>query len=94
MLTSLSYSGHPKGVMLSHTNIVSNVCMLIIGEGGNLSWKGGNDDQGDKIIAFLPFFHIYVWFNHCLRRLCKLTRISRVSHVSSTSLSTLASPLL
>jgi 4-coumarate--CoA ligase len=60
----LAYSsgttGHPKGVMLSHQNIVSNVLMLKEGEGGNLSWKGGKDNQGDKILAFLPFFHIYV----------------------------------
>ena len=60
----LAYSsgttGHPKGVMLSHRNIVSNVLMLKQGEGGNLSWKGGQDGEGDKILAFLPFFHIYV----------------------------------
>jgi hypothetical protein len=29
-------------------------------EGAHLSWKGGKDNQGDKTIAFLPFFHIYV----------------------------------
>jgi hypothetical protein len=29
-------------------------------EGVHLSWKGGKDNQGDKTIAFLPFFHIYV----------------------------------
>jgi long-subunit acyl-CoA synthetase (AMP-forming) len=46
--------------MLSHENIVSNVMMGKVGEGGNLSWKGGKDNQGDKILAFLPFFHIYV----------------------------------
>jgi long-subunit acyl-CoA synthetase (AMP-forming) len=56
-------SGHPKGVMLSHENIVSNVMMGKVGEGGNLSWKGGNDGKGDKILAFLPFFHIYVNLN-------------------------------
>jgi 4-coumarate--CoA ligase len=46
--------------MLSHENIVANTMMIKVGEGGNLSWKGGEDDSGDKILAFLPFFHIYV----------------------------------
>lgn len=54
--------GHPKGVMLSHTNIISNTMMNAVIEGVHLSWKGGKDNQGDKAIAFLPFFHIYV---HC-----------------------------
>lgn len=45
--------------MLSHRNIVSNLLMLATGEGGNLSWKGGHNNEGDKILAFLPFFHIY-----------------------------------
>lgn len=33
--------------------------MLKAGEGGNLSWDGGPDGNGDNIIAFLPFYHIY-----------------------------------
>lgn len=58
----LAYSsgttGHPKGVMLSHRNIVSNVLMLGAGE-QQLSWNGGADGKGDRVIGFLPFFHIY-----------------------------------
>jgi len=46
--------------MLSHENIVANTMMNQVGEGKNLSWKGGVDDAGDKILAFIPFFHIYV----------------------------------
>jgi 4-coumarate--CoA ligase len=53
LVYSSGTTGHPKGVMLSHSNIVSNVLMLIVGEGGNLSW------QHDRIVSFLPFFHIY-----------------------------------
>lgn len=59
LVYSSGTTGHPKGVMLSHTNIVSNILMLNEGEGGNLTWDGGKDKTGDSIICFLPFFHIY-----------------------------------
>lgn len=61
LVYSSGTTGHPKGVMLSHSNIVANVMMIKAGEGGHLSWKGGKNDQGDSILAFLPFFHIYVY---------------------------------
>jgi 4-coumarate--CoA ligase len=43
-------TGLPKGVMLSHRNLVVNVDQSI---------KGFCFEPGDTTIAFLPFFHIY-----------------------------------
>ncbi|KAK3077137.1 hypothetical protein LTS18_011120, partial [Coniosporium uncinatum] len=59
LVYSSGTTGHPKGVMLTHSNIVSNVIMIKAGESGNLTHDGGPDGQGDRILAFLPFFHIY-----------------------------------
>ncbi|MCS5723512.1 AMP-binding protein [Herbiconiux sp. CPCC 203407] len=53
-LAVLPYSsgttGHPKGVMLTHRNLVANVlqCERAIGLG-----------RDDRVLAVLPFFHIY-----------------------------------
>ncbi|MEE2032035.1 AMP-binding protein [Rhodococcus chondri] len=53
-LAVLPYSsgttGRPKGVMLTHRNLVANVCQIFprMGLGAD-----------DKILAVLPFFHIY-----------------------------------
>ena len=59
LVYSSGTTGHPKGVMLSHENIVSNILQLKAGEAGNLTWNGGPDGKGDNTLAFLPFFHIY-----------------------------------
>lgn len=52
-------TGPPKGVALSHRNIVSNVLQASAGEGGNLTWNGGVDGKGDRVLGFVPFSHIY-----------------------------------
>jgi acyl-CoA synthetase (AMP-forming)/AMP-acid ligase II len=53
-LAVLPYSsgttGFPKGVMLSHHNLVSNICQFLGAHG---------IDEGDSVIGVLPFFHIY-----------------------------------
>ena len=59
LVYSSGTTGHPKGVMLTHENIISNIMQVKAGESGNLSCEGGVDGKGDKILAFLPFFHIY-----------------------------------
>ncbi|KAF2740343.1 4-coumarate-CoA ligase-like protein [Polyplosphaeria fusca] len=59
LVYSSGTTGHPKGVMLTHKNIVANTMMIKAAEAGNLSWKGGPSGEGDKLLAFLPFFHIY-----------------------------------
>lgn len=58
LVYSSGTTGHPKGVMLSHTNIVANVLQGVV-DRSHLSWNGGPDGKGDNILAFLPFFHIY-----------------------------------
>jgi long-subunit acyl-CoA synthetase (AMP-forming) len=59
LVYSSGTTGLPKGVMLSHTNIIANVLQAQQGDAYNLKWNGGPDNEGDKILAFLPFFHIY-----------------------------------
>ncbi|MGW0023345.1 AMP-binding protein [Rhodococcus sp. NPDC003383] len=53
-LAVLPYSsgttGRPKGVMLTHTNLVANVCQITPRMG---------IAADDRILAVLPFFHIY-----------------------------------
>ncbi|KAI5848711.1 hypothetical protein DFP73DRAFT_542151 [Morchella snyderi] len=53
LVYSSGTTGLPKGVMLSHRNLVCNILQVESGENGNLT------AQNDRIIAFLPFFHVY-----------------------------------
>jgi acyl-CoA synthetase (AMP-forming)/AMP-acid ligase II len=55
-LAALPYSsgttGMPKGVMLSHYNLVANIYQLLGPHGARLSGE-------DRILCFLPLYHIY-----------------------------------
>jgi acyl-CoA synthetase (AMP-forming)/AMP-acid ligase II len=67
-------TGLPKGVMLSHHNLVANVYQtLTSGETGAI----GDDDV---ILCFLPMYHIYgltIGLNLCLMRGCTVVLMPR-----------------
>jgi acyl-CoA synthetase (AMP-forming)/AMP-acid ligase II len=77
-LATLPYSsgttGLPKGVMLSHYNLVANVYQTLIpGEPGAIA-------EDDVMLCFLPLYHIYgmtVGLNLSLIRGCTLVLMAR-----------------
>lgn len=72
LVYSSGTTGHPKGVMLCHRNIVANTLQIIAGETPHLTHE-------DRILAFLPFFHIYGMSRNRLVSARVLTMFPQVS---------------
>jgi 4-coumarate--CoA ligase len=53
LVYSSGTTGLPKGVMLTHINVVSDLFMVNSSEGTLLKW------DKDKILSVLPYYHIY-----------------------------------
>ncbi len=59
LVYSSGTTGKPKGVMLTHRNIVANTLQITAGEGPISGQPREGLPEGDSVLAFLPFFHIY-----------------------------------
>jgi len=60
LVYSSGTTGLPKGVCLTHHNLVANMLQMFAIEGRFVHPTGGPGGEGDKQLAVLPFFHIYV----------------------------------
>lgn len=66
LVYSSGTTGFPKGVMLSHENLVSNVMQSAGVDADTLRYFG--PDQQSTVMATLPFYHIYGKMNSMVER--------------------------
>lgn len=59
LVYSSGTTGLPKGVNLSHRNMIANLVQSASVDQGVLGSNRGLHGEGDKALALLPFFHIY-----------------------------------
>ena len=53
LVYSSGTTGHPKGVMVSHQNVVADVFLQSLVESAHVDWRR------DRTLAVLPIYHIY-----------------------------------
>lgn len=63
LVYSSGTTGLPKGVCLTHYNVISNLLQMEPMEGLYLKPDGGPGNRGDRLLGVIPFFHIYVRFS-------------------------------